>query len=89
MMFGMDPKKKALQELMSHLDMKDGKDLGAAMKPKAGIEVTKIENLGPGHTEPDADTSPGMSADGGDKPKMSDDELQELIEAIQSKLGAA
>jgi hypothetical protein len=92
MMFGkpaMDPKKQALQELMAHLDMKDGKDLGDSMKPKgAAIEVAKI---GTTDGDQDGDESPGMHpgsmGDGGDS-KMSDDELAELIEALQSKLGA-
>lgn len=83
----MDPKKKAIEELMAHLDMKDGNDLGDDMKPKgAAVEVTKIGAMD-GDQEPDDDDSPGVMSDGVDKPKMSDEELQELIEAIQSKLG--
>ncbi len=76
-------KKKIIEELMSYLDNKDGQDLGDAMKPKGvGVEVTKIENLGDKeHSQPD-DEMQEVS-----KPEMNDDELAELIEAIQSKIG--
>lgn len=86
----MDPKKKAIEELMAHLDMKDGEDLGSAMKPKA-VEVAAISD--DGAPEPDGDESPGVSADGsevpqeGSEPKLSDEEIAELIEALQSKMG--
>lgn len=83
-MFGkMDPKKKALEELMSHLDSRDGEELGEVVKPKGvGIEMTKVEKMG----EPDGDEVPGMGSDEGDKASMSEEEIQELIEALQSKL---
>ena len=89
-----DAKKKAIEELMAHLDMKDGEELGSAINPKA-IEVTKIEGepdgdeaKSPGmHGEPDGDEAAPMEAEGAE-PKMSPEEMEELIEAIQSKLGA-
>lgn len=89
----MDAKDRVLQELMAHLDKKDGDDLGEAMKPKGmGLEVTKIDKIGDEPEDSNGDSgeevSPGMEAQDGSSPKMSDEEMQELIEAIQSKLGA-
>jgi hypothetical protein len=90
---GFDPKGKAIEELLSHLGMSDDKDLGDAVKPKvASIEVAKIAKPD-GQQEPDGDEGMGMPGDqdgdemGAKKPEMSDEELQELIEALQSKLG--
>jgi hypothetical protein len=81
MMDKMGAKKKAIEELMCYLDQKDGDELGSAMKPKeAEIEVTKVEGMG----EPEAEA---VVAEEGTEPKMSDEELEELIQAIQSKLG--
>lgn len=91
MMDGMkDPKSKALEELMAYLDQKDGEELGAAVKPQGmGVEVTKIEKLGGEHGEPDGDEMKleGMS-DGESSAGMSEDEMDELIEALQAKLGS-
>lgn len=73
MMNGMDPKKKVLEELMSYLDEKDGAELGEAMKPK-GVEVAVEE------------VSEVPAPEGEASPQMSEEELAELIEAIQSKI---
>ena len=84
-----DAKKKAIEELMAHLDQKDGDDLGSAMKPKEEIieapEMEKAEGM-----EPDGDEAPKVEIETaqGAEPKMSPEEMEELIEAIQSKLGA-
>lgn len=85
-----DPKSKALEELMAYLDQKDGEELGEVIKPKGmGVEVTKVEKIGGEHGEPDGDemTPEGLS-DGEAQPGMSDEEMDELIEALQSKLGS-
>lgn len=97
-------KEKAIQELMSYLDEKDGEELGSVIKPKkAAVEITKIEggepdgdegmeSKSPGvHGEPDGDEAMAMMDKGdaeGAEPKMSEEEMEELIEALQSKLGA-
>lgn len=86
---GLDPKKKAIEELLGYLDEKDGEELGEVVKPKS-IEVTKIEKS----AEPDEEMPEveGMEkaegVEGSESTKMSEEELAELIEAIQSKLGA-
>jgi hypothetical protein len=90
---GFDPKKKAIDELMSYLDGKDGEELGSAMKPKDahGLEVTKIEALGDDGKPEGDEQSPGVMPDEGgegDKPKMSPEEIEELIEALQAKVGS-
>ena len=90
MMNGMkEPKSKAIEELMAYLDGKDGEELGAAIKPKgASIEMTKVEKLGDeGHAEPDGDEGAVLEVEGDGSPKMSDEEMDELIQALQSKLG--
>jgi hypothetical protein len=93
MMF--DPRKKAIDELMSHLDKSDDDDLSSAMKPK-GVEVTKVgvmggdddESQSPGIMDQDKDVGDGTTeTDSMGGPKLSDEEIQELIEALQSKLG--
>ena len=83
---GMDPKNKAIEELLAYLGEQDGMELGEAVKPKGvGIEAIKVEPMegeemaegaGVSHGEPD-----------GDESGMAPEELEELIEAIQSKLG--
>lgn len=92
----MDPKKNAIDELMKYLDQKDGDELGEAMKPKApeGIEIAKVKvgDDSQGDDQPSAAPGAGGDADAqpmdGDKPQMSDDEIQELIEMLQQKLGS-
>lgn len=90
MKMGFNPHSSALEELMRHLDKSDDDDLGAAMKPKGeGVELTKIgvtgdpDDSGDGM---DSDSDPDSATDDG-KPKLSDEEIAELIEALQSKLG--
>lgn len=85
----MDPKKKVLEELMAHLDQKDGEELGQAIKPKGvGLEVMKVEKLGDESELPEGlGEEPALEAAEGSDPKMSPEEIEELIEAIQSKLG--
>jgi len=81
-----DPKKQAIDELMQYLDGKDGEELGEVVKPKGpAIEVAKIEKVG---DEPSEAHGADDVAKMGDpsKPEMSDDEIAELIEALQSKL---
>ncbi len=86
MRMGFNPHQSAIEELLKHLDQSDDDDLGSAMKPKdaAGVEVMKVEAK-PDGSEPDGNESPGTSD--GNEPKLSDEEIQELIEALQSKLG--
>lgn len=85
----MDPKKKVLEELMAHLDEKDGSELGDAMKPKGlEVEVTKVGELGADGEEPILEEGAEVASEGAETPAMSEEELAELIEAIQSKLGA-
>lgn len=81
-----DAKKKAIEELMAHLDMKDGEELGAAIKPKED-PATPIEAEKPEGIEPDGDEAPGIAEGDDSDSKMSPEEMEELIEAIQSKLG--
>lgn len=84
---GLDPKKKAIDELMGYLDGKDDEELGSAVKPKGlGVEVTKVEKLG-GEGEEMPEGEELAAVEGEAKPKMSDEEISELIEALQSKLG--
>ena len=79
-----DPKKKAIEELMQHLDQKDDMELGEIVKPKA-VEVLPEEMSE--HAEPDGDEAVAIQMEGGsEKPEMSPEELEELIEALQSKL---
>lgn len=84
-------KKKAIDELMSYLDQKDGEELGDSLKPKdgMGVEVMKVDKLGDDEDGSAGEESPGMDMGSEDpsKPKMSDEELEELIQAIQSKIG--
>lgn len=87
----MDARKRAIEELLAHLDMKDGEELGSVVKPKdVAVEAISVKKPG----EPDGDEgmdAPGMApgSEGDDSgSKMSDEELDELIQAIQSKLGA-
>lgn len=84
-----DPHSTAIEELMKHLDKSDDDDLGVAMKPKAdGVEMTKIGVTGDSDMDGDKDMSGGTPDMGDGGPKLSDDEIQELIEALQSKLGS-
>jgi hypothetical protein len=84
MKIGFNPHKQALDELLGHLDKSDDEELGSAMKPKeGGLEVTKVEASG----DPEAIASSIESDGNDDKPKLSDEEIAELIEAIQQKLG--
>lgn len=73
-----DPKKTAIQELLAHLGKHDDEELGEMVKPKdAALEVTKVE----------ADGEPvGAELEVEGKPELSDEEISELIEALQSKL---
>jgi hypothetical protein len=91
----MDAKGSVLDELLSHMDGLDGEDLKSAMNPQdpaaaeAGSE--SMEGM-EGANEPDGDESAGVAviADGGGAAaKMSPEEMEELIEAIRSKLGDA
>ncbi len=79
---GMDAKKKALEDLMGHLDGKDGEELGAAVKPKA-VEVTKVGV----DADPGSDDGSGAMCEDEGKGKLSPEEIEEIIEALQSKLG--
>jgi hypothetical protein len=82
MKMNFDPHKKAIEELMSHLGKKDDEELGEVIKPKgAGIEVTKMEASGdPEVAEEMVETS--GDAMGSSEPKLSDEEIQELIDAL-------
>lgn len=84
----LDAKKKALEELMAHLDEKDGEELGAAIKPKEEPAVAvEIEAEKPEGVEPEVEGVAEVEGEGSGS-KMSPEEMEELIEAIQSKLGA-
>lgn len=91
-MMGGDVKSSILKELQKYLESKDDEDLSMAMKPKdASMQVVKID--GGDDSMPDASDgkSPGVMGgddDSGDKPEMSDEELQELLEALQSASGS-
>ncbi len=96
----MDPREQAIQELLEYLSKRDSHDLGESLKPK-GVEVTKVSALG-GEGEPSelgestaGEKSPGEAPEvegaggsEGGEPKMSEEELKEMIEALQSQLGA-
>jgi hypothetical protein len=76
---GFNPHSTAIEELLKHLDKGDDDELGMAMKPKsADLEVMKVE------ADPSGEESPGMSSG---EPKLTDEEIEELIEALQAKLG--
>lgn len=88
-----DPKKQAIEELMKYLDHRDGQDLGESMKPKGmGVEVTKVQKLGEDGSPMTEDAeeiteSPEEKVlEAKASPEMSDEEMDELIEALQSKL---
>jgi hypothetical protein len=87
-----DPKKKVIEELMQYLSSKDDDDLKGSMTPDAGgLEVTKVEGM-PEEKDGEAPSADGISDGDGDEgsnpdSKMSDEELNELIEAISSKMG--
>lgn len=88
----MDPKRKAIEELMAYLDSKDGEELGEVIKPKAAeVEVTKIDGspeMGAEGEEGEKGEKPEILAvEGEAKPEMSEEELSELIEALQHKVG--
>lgn len=91
MMKSMDPNKSVLEELLKYLEGKDGMDLSEAMKPKdEGLKVTQVEKIGDEGDQPDGDEMAAIEAASGadsEKPKMSEEEIDELIEAMQSKLG--
>lgn len=84
----MNAKKRAIEELMAHLDEKDGEELGAAMKPKEEpvLEVESEEKMPGTGGEPDGDEGMKVEVEA-EGSKMSPEEMEELIEAIQSKLG--
>lgn len=85
----MNAKQKAIDELMGYLDDRDGKDLEEAMKPKIdGAEVPEVESVDGDSAEPVGEEAMAVGVEGEAAPKMSEDELAELIEAIQSKLGS-
>ncbi len=91
MKMGFDPRKTAIEELMQHLNKSDDDDLGAAMKPK-GVEVTKVGVMGDtkdpdGDGDDDSKELGAVQVDGSGEPKLTDHEIQELIEALQQKLG--
>lgn len=68
-----NPHGQALKELLAHLDKSDDEEFGAELKPKeAAVEVTQVE------ATPEA--NPG-------EPKLSDEQVAELIEALEAKLG--
>ena len=80
----MDAKKKVIEELMSYLDGKDGEELKGAITPKAVVIESEMK------PEMECEKAEGLmlgAKEESSEPKMSDEELQELIEAIQSKLG--
>lgn len=85
-----DHKSKAIEELMAYLDGKDGEELGSAMKPKEPVaEAAEIDPMAEGQMDQEG-AEAAIAAEGGSEAgsKMSDEEMAELIEAIQSKLGA-
>lgn len=75
----MDAKKKALEELMGYLDGKDGEELGGALAPKPDVAPVEAVGIEPGVEE--------VAIEGVEKPELSEEEIAELIEALQSKLG--
>jgi hypothetical protein len=93
----MDAKGSVLDELLSHMDGLDGEDLKSAMNPQdpaaeAGSSGSEPMEGMEGANEPDGDEAAGVAviADGGGAAaKMSPEEMEELIEAIRSKLGDA
>lgn len=72
-----DAKNKALDELMAYLDQKDGEELGAAVKPPEP-EIEVEAEASPGGEEAAVVEAEGAS------PEMSEEELQQLIEALQA-----
>lgn len=85
----MGAKKNAIDELMAYLDEKDGEDLGSAIKPKElEVEAVAVEGEEPGEVVAGNEVDPIGSPEGASgEPQLSEEEVAELIEAIQSKLG--
>lgn len=94
-----DPKASVLDELMKYLDTKDDESLGEAVKPKGvGIEAVKVKKIGAdGLESPEDEAMESPEHEAAESPKeelsehmgskMSDQEMDDLIEAIKSKLG--
>lgn len=86
-----DPKKKVIEELMQYLQSKDDEDLGTALKPAVGEVEVKVEG-GDEESKPEAPRAEGLSDGDGDEAsapsgEMSEDELNELIEAMSAHAG--